>query len=49
MNIIGGASRVFSVVRRNFFSVAVPTTLGYIVYKDYSKTQQEKVLQYFTT
>lgn len=38
----GEPGRVFAFVRRNFLSVSVPTTLAYLIYFDYSKTQQEK-------
>ncbi|KAH9285594.1 hypothetical protein ECG_00028 [Echinococcus granulosus] len=40
----GEPGRVFAFVRRNFLSVSVPTTLAYLIYFDYSKTQQEKLL-----
>ncbi|KAL5112405.1 hypothetical protein TcWFU_006867 [Taenia crassiceps] len=38
----GEVRRVLTFVRRNFLSVAVPCTLGYIIYLDYSKTKREK-------
>ncbi|KAL5970159.1 hypothetical protein TSMEX_002165 [Taenia solium] len=42
---LGVVGRGFAFVRRNFLSVAVPCTLAYIIYLDYSKTQQEKVVR----